>query len=341
MIEILATNCLVTKGYNRSLLCDLHRFKWWAIPNEVASYILAEDFETLKREHQDLYDLLREQDSIIQIPEADRHLFPAFNLDYEIPRQIEQAIIDWDENYSTYNILELVKELKSLDCKHIALRFYSIFDQNILELILNEIKGSTIHTIEILMPYSMFCADSSFFLDLYTKNLRLIEIILHSCSNISLIPIEFKEQDWLKFTKQKIDDCSACGQVSPLYFGLSVPHHALTKNFNNCLYKKIGIDVIGNIKNCPSSNDVLGIVNKDKLSEIIVNSKYKKIGKITKEQIEVCKDCEFRSICSDCRIYVDNPKDMYSRPAKCEYNPYISKWKGEKGFLPVKNTKEP
>ncbi len=26
---------------------------------------------------------------------------------------------------------------------------------------------------------------------------------------------------------------------------------------------------------------------------------------------------------------------MYSQPAKCTYNPYICKWKGEEGCVPV------
>ncbi len=39
------------------------------------------------------------------------------------------------------------------------------------------------------------------------------------------------------------------------------------------------------------------------------------------------------SINPDCRIYIDNPKDLHSRPAKCNYNPYIAKWKNEDGYV--------
>ncbi|MDR2057516.1 MAG: hypothetical protein LBP83_04405, partial [Dysgonamonadaceae bacterium] len=48
-----------------------------------------------------------------------------------------------------------------------------------------------------------------------------------------------------------------------------------------------------------------------------------------------CKDCEFRYICTDCRAYLQDSNDIYSQPAKCNYNPYIAKWAGEEGYYPV------
>jgi hypothetical protein len=31
-------------------------------------------------------------------------------------------------------------------------------------------------------------------------------------------------------------------------------------------------------------------------------------------------------MCSDCRAYVENPNDLYSKPLKCGYDPYTTKW---------------
>ena len=53
---------------------------------------------------------------------------------------------------------------------------------------------------------------------------------------------------------------------------------------------------------------------------------FKDKWRITKDQIEICKDCEFRYVCSDCRAYVENPEDIYSKPLKCGYNPYTCEW---------------
>ncbi len=39
-----------------------------------------------------------------------------------------------------------------------------------------------------------------------------------------------------------------------------------------------------------------------------------------------CDDCKFSYICTDCRAYLENPEDMYSKPLKCGYNPYTNEW---------------
>jgi hypothetical protein len=40
----------------------------------------------------------------------------------------------------------------------------------------------------------------------------------------------------------------------------------------------------------------------------------------------VCKDCEFRYICTDCRAYLEDPYNEYSKPLKCGYDPYTGEW---------------
>ena len=48
--------------------------------------------------------------------------------------------------------------------------------------------------------------------------------------------------------------------------------------------------------------------------------------KIKKENIDSCKDCEFRNICTDCRAYIEVPSNYHSKPLKCGYNPYTNVW---------------
>jgi hypothetical protein len=47
---------------------------------------------------------------------------------------------------------------------------------------------------------------------------------------------------------------------------------------------------------------------------------------VRKDDIEVCKDCEFRYICTDCRIFKNDSNDIYSKPKKCNYDPYTNTW---------------
>jgi len=47
---------------------------------------------------------------------------------------------------------------------------------------------------------------------------------------------------------------------------------------------------------------------------------------VTKDSVKVCKDCEFRMVCSDCRAYLEIPDDILSKTLKCGYNPYNNQW---------------
>lgn len=69
-----------------------------------------------------------------------------------------------------------------------------------------------------------------------------------------------------------------------------------------------------------------GNIKDTTLQEALDHPDFKKYWNVTKDQIEVCKDCEFRYICTDCRAYIENPEDMYSKPLKCGYNPYTAEW---------------
>lgn len=72
--------------------------------------------------------------------------------------------------------------------------------------------------------------------------------------------------------------------------------------------------------------DNFGNIHDVKLDQVINSKSFKRYWNVTKEQISVCKDCEFRHICTDCRAFIENPKEMYSKPLKCGYNPYIGTW---------------
>ncbi|GIV28548.1 MAG: hypothetical protein KatS3mg027_2362 [Bacteroidia bacterium] len=62
------------------------------------------------------------------------------------------------------------------------------------------------------------------------------------------------------------------------------------------------------------------------MTEVIKKKSFQKYWHIKKDEITVCKDCEFRHICTDCRAYLENPDDLYSKPLKCDYNPYTCQW---------------
>jgi len=108
--------------------------------------------------------------------------------------------------------------------------------------------------------------------------------------------------------------------------GMNIESFTEAQHHNTCLNRKISIDSEGNIKNCPSMKESYGNIRDTTLQEALEKPGFKKYWNINKDQVEVCKDCEFRYICTDCRAYLEAPENIYSKPLKCGYNPYTCEW---------------
>lgn len=93
------------------------------------------------------------------------------------------------------------------------------------------------------------------------------------------------------------------------------------KLYNSCLNLKISIDINGYIKNCPSLNDCYENISNNSLKDALANTKFKLYWDISKDKVDVCKDCELRYACNDRRANRIN-HELYSKPLKCSYEPY-------------------
>ena len=96
-----------------------------------------------------------------------------------------------------------------------------------------------------------------------------------------------------------------------------------THYFNPCLGHKVAIDTDGEIKCCLWSDDILGNIETDDLKDMIIRGIFDFYWEFTKNNIEICKDCELRYICDDCRIYaLKKTGCINTKPDYCDYDPY-------------------
>ena len=72
-----------------------------------------------------------------------------------------------------------------------------------------------------------------------------------------------------------------------------------------------------------------GHIKTSSLKNVLAQTDFSKYWKIKKDDVLVCKDCEFRYICTDCRAFINNPNNLISKPSKCKYDPYSAKWEAE------------
>ena len=135
----------------------------------------------------------------------------------------------------------------------------------------------------------------------------------------------------IEYIPQVIDSHRCCGQIHPAYFVTNLEAFSEAQKHNSCLNRKISIDARGEIKNCPSLPRSFGNAREASLHSALAQRDFTALWSINKDQIAVCKDCEFRYICTDCRAYLSDPSDLYAKPSKCTYDPYTAEWRDAEG----------
>lgn len=102
---------------------------------------------------------------------------------------------------------------------------------------------------------------------------------------------------------------------------------------HNCLAGKITITDNGNVLPCIFSREqIVGNVRQKSLEKVL-EGKIQKIWGLTKDDVLVCRDCEYRYVCFDCRPISEgaacgNGEYKTAPYPRCTYNPYEGQWGG-------------
>jgi len=262
--------------------------------------------------------------------------FPKIEENWDSFNSIENAILDIGNDIS--EIENILLQLIKLKTPFVQIRIYeNSINLDELSRLLALLQETTVEGVELLLKF-----DKKYNISDYTKffedNITLAALIVHSANIEKKVNVLFgykgnnkkiinSVKQEVQFTKQKINSAKACGIISTKYFCVNNVRDFMHNNLcNSCLNKKISIDIDGNIKNCPSMIKSFGNIRNTPLEDVLSNPEFKRLWHITKDQIEVCKDCEFRYICTDCRAFLENPDNIYSKPLKCGYNPMTCEW---------------
>jgi radical SAM protein with 4Fe4S-binding SPASM domain len=102
---------------------------------------------------------------------------------------------------------------------------------------------------------------------------------------------------------------------------------------HSCLLGKLTITEFGEVLPCIFSRaQVLGnVLEEANLSTIVAGTNVQKVWHTTKNDVMVCKDCEFRYACFDCRplsegASIGNASFLNAPYPRCSYNPYTGVW---------------
>jgi len=256
----------------------------------------------------------------ILIKKGDELLYPHISKNFDTPAIIDTTIFNVDDE--TIFSKKIIKALEEVGCNFIVLNIVNI-DLLALKDILTLFNKSRVSGIEIFMEYSkyndqdlsslinefervnavtLYNAPKSGFENEKHKNLlRPIKYIDREFQS-EIIPRKFDFFVWLKFYLEAL-------------------------KYNVYYNKKMFVDEVGNISN-QYNGESYGNINNFVLANVI-NDKFKKNWSISKDVIEVCKDCEFRYMCLDSRIPLKLKDDKYKYLSECNYNPYEATWKND------------
>lgn len=338
MKYMLYSTCKIVKGHTKSIICDLQNGTFENIPNSLSGFFHASnnnviDINQIKacltsenwHVFEEYLSFLINNKYIFEIDDDEIQCFPLLSEDFYDVSLVSNFIVDVE--YFEINWAHLVNQLESLLCFNVEIRFYREVSIKELDHILNFFRNSLVQTIYLTLPFKNIAINE--LIQLVDINARIINLILSGADkDEKLYESEHSSRGFIYKVKESLLSESQCGVVCPHQFAINIKHFNESKQFNSCLNKKMSIDSKGFVKNCPSSLESYGSFNENlELKDVLLIEKFKSKWNIHKDMIDKCNICEYRYICTDCRVYIEDPENIYSAPSKCNYEPKTGVWK--------------
>jgi SPASM domain peptide maturase of grasp-with-spasm system len=334
---LFSTNCILIEGYSRGALLDLQRNNFFVIPLSIVKLFRENSKEKLSViynqidedsiETLDQYiDFFLSEDILLFLSDGNLlNQFPEIQNEFHLPSIISNAIIDIDFYQSDiHGIMKFIQELDAFSCKNLLIRVFSVVDFSKLSTFLNALSLSRFTGVYLFFNSHNFSKEELF--DIARKYMFIHQIIVFGQEEYEEISWQLENVTSIILSNQSFNTHDACGVIDESNFIFTDQFYFESISYNSCLNRKISIDIHGNIKNCPSMKESFGKINDTSLMAVVNNPLFKKTWNISKDQISVCKDCEFRYVCMDCRAYLETPSDILSKPLKCGYDPYTGLW---------------
>jgi len=121
----------------------------------------------------------------------------------------------------------------------------------------------------------------------------------------------------------------------PIFSKIAYKNFWRNKSGHNCFLEQICVGANGDIYPCLAEREIsYGNVKLSPLDKIFSSGKAREICSLSKDKIEVCRDCEYRYCCFDCRIRAGDflKKNFHLKPWWCFYNPYKGEWEDKKSI---------
>lgn len=322
---IVSTDLVIAKGYLRSVLYDLTREDYEYIPNDLAD-ILTEGtrLNTADQEH---LTWLLEKEYILEIPEQVQGNLQPMNLEWEYPASILNLTV-------SSNILKTKQEFIIELIRSCNIPSIAILDPNMNKEVQSFIKALELTSVQVVEWLTNFNEKIDY--QKYTNEFQKLKSIItynskkesHHYGNDGFGNVVHKTNSFEERTLFK---------QHPSYFNVNTELVTESHQFHTYFNRRLHISGNGEIHQSPYSKESFGSVSKcqttEELKEILKTEKFRNFWKVTKDQIDICKDCEHRYMCVDNREPKSRKNNTWYHETECNYNPYIAQWEGETNYL--------
>jgi len=335
-------DCVPVRGARMSAICDLTRREISTFPSEYFPIIASLQGRRLDEalrgyDHEDEHDVLTFVSFLVEKEYAmlvDKPLPTAtLSREWDAPGRIRDAIIDVDRIEHDY--VRLTSELARLGCRHLQLRGYSSrLRLDTVARIAKLCEGGTVVALEAIVKHDCSVPENAY-IELVRSSRVIRGLTLHGADEDRTISVDFgvtgrsaalATVEIVK-TTTRLRSASDCGTITRSSLLPPSPATFIEfQTFNGCLNRKISVDSNGEIRNCPAMAASFGNHQNTSLEEVATQSQFRVAWSLRKDEIEVCRDCQYRYVCTDCRALVSDSGDPRAKPRKCGYDPYTDTW---------------
>ncbi len=326
-------DCQIVLGTNQAIICDLTRKKVLNMSKHGLEILLDSDrklvsyfynqFPNKETGEQIIKHLLDNEIVFLCDTKEELTSFPKFSSSYQKPSNIlSHMIVDIGNLIWEAHLFETFIDAGT---RHLQLRVSESHHLSQIDSILAFTKESAFKSFEIVVPHAI--VNDDLIRKWYGINGRLKLIFLLGSGEFSK---SFNEDKVMKINV-KYDYCDLFDPIIPTSSSTFIVNHLffVEASHKNIFYNgKVFISTEGKVKKSCFEEKSYGIVNRDfRIQGFINHPEVKKLWNTSKDDLQTCKDCEFRYICPDERLPQPsmNGNNLVMKEL-CNYDPYTGKW---------------
>ncbi|MBC8756453.1 grasp-with-spasm system SPASM domain peptide maturase [Kordia sp. YSTF-M3] len=322
-------SCVPVKGSKRGVIFDLQRGSFFFFPNSIIDLLLENETNTLAtiyKEYESQTALLDKYFNYLVANELihltkDVSRFPSNSNKFSSPFLLDILFLEIDTLQESK--IALLQNINSLGCIQVVFLTRKEVDSTHLENVLNLLEGSKIQSVSLITKHE--AESEAEILNLHYTFPRFKKTVFFESNEQ-----EQGEDKPFSYENGSFDTVLTKRITNIHDFILNQKAYRESLKHNLFFNRKAYIDNEGNIKNYYNSEITHGSIEKDDIKSIVTSKAFKKLWKIPKEKIEVCKSCEFRYVCPDNRIPVlksNLENEVYEHNSTCNYDPQTTEWK--------------